>query len=283
MIPGDILSELRTRLNGEVHPVRTLSGGSINQAVLVETEPHGSCFLKWNRNPAPDMFEREEEGLALLRSAVSGIGIPEPLVRGERYLLMEYIPQNSPGPGAAAAFGRSLARMHRTTRDRFGLDHDNYIGSLPQSNREHDSWAGFFRDERLEPQLRMALDSGRLSADIGERFQHLYRELENLFPEEPPALLHGDLWSGNYFYNGQGEPVIIDPAVYYGHREMELAFTRLFGGFPSEFYRGYEEEYPLQEDFPERTDICNLYPLMVHTNLFGGSYGRQVERIINRF
>ena len=135
----------------------------------------------------------------------------------------------------------------------------------------------------MEPQLQMATDSGKLGAGTVTSFNAMYKELPDIFPDEPPSLLHGDLWGGNYFFDQDGKATIYDPAVYYGHREIELAFTHLFGGFPSNFYSAYEETYPLSFGFSKRKDIYNLYPLLVHTNLFGGSYARQVESIVRQF
>jgi fructosamine-3-kinase len=165
----------------------------------------------------------------------------------------------------------------------YGLNHNNFIGKLPQSNCQHKNWVDFFIEERIQPQLKMATNAGKLGMATIKRFEAMYKQLPQLFPDEPPSLLHGDLWGGNYFFDQSGEATIYDPAVYYGNREIELAFTHLFGGFPSAFYRAYEETYPLQSGFSERKDVYNLYPLLVHTNLFGGSYARRVQRIVNQF
>lgn len=293
MIPGAVRRDIEQRLEGE-HPgesgIRSasrVSGGSINEAARLETVSRGSCFLKWNSGADPEMFEKEVRGLNLLEEAGSGLRLPETVFWGEAegtgYLLMEYVPEGTPGGNSARDFGRSLARLHGRSRETFGLDHHNYIGRLPQSNTPHDNWNDFFRSERLDPQLRMAVDAGLLPEEIRGRFETLYRKLDELIPPEPPALLHGDLWGGNWFYDASGRAVLYDPAVYYGHREIELAFTHLFGGFPREFYRAYEEARPLEPGFSGRREIYNLYPLLVHTNLFGASYARRVESIARRF
>jgi fructosamine-3-kinase len=173
--------------------------------------------------------------------------------------------------------------MHRHTADSFGLDHDNYIGSLPQYNQKRENWPAFFAEMRLEPQMKMARDEGRMDASDQRSFEKLYERLDRIFPEEPPALVHGDLWSGNYMVGPEGEPYILDPAVYYGHREMDLGMSTLFGTFGDAFYRSYDAEYPLEKGWEERSDLANLYPLMVHVNLFGGGFASEVRTILRRF
>ena len=288
MLPEALLLHIQAELNASVVSARPVTGGSINQAAKLELSSGMQCFLKWNTTQSPDMFAKEAKGLGLLTNADTDLIIPKVITQGiagnaTGYLLQEFIEEGQPGPYSAQQFGQELARLHKTENDRFGLDHDNYIGSLPQSNTPHTDWISFFIEERIEPQLDRAISAGKLSSSIEIAFKNMYRLLPDIFPEEPPGLLHGDLWGGNYFYDSEGRPVIYDPAVYYGHREMELAFTRLFGGFSSAFYRSYNESHPLEPGFDERKDIYNLYPLLVHTNLFGGSYAQQVEEIVKRF
>ncbi len=196
---------------------------------------------------------------------------------------MDYLEQGSAGSNSHQLFGKRLAAQHRVTASQHGLDHDNYIGRLPQSNKKHKDWIDFFVQERLEPQLKMAIDDGTLSSSTHQHFQRLYKQLPSLLPDEPASLLHGDLWSGNYFFIAGGDPAIYDPAVYYGNREIELAMTHLFGGFSSTFYDAYNQNFAIEPDFASRKDIYNLYPLLVHTNLFGSSYARRVQSIVKRF
>jgi len=205
-----------------------------------------------------------------------------------QYLVLEYITPLALGRESGSeifwhTFGAQLARMHKHSSKTFGLDHNNYIGSLPQSNNHHSAWSDFFILGRLEPQIKLALDAKRIGSEMVKLFNRLFQRIENIFPPEPPALLHGDLWSGNYMRGKAGEPVLIDPAVYFGHREMDLAMTKLFGGFENEFYQSYQEEFPMEKDWQQRADICNLYPLLVHVNLFGGSYASQISIILSRF
>jgi len=288
MLPDSLRSEIADKLDYKISSVSRVSGGSINEAAKLDIEEVGPAFLKWNRTADPDMFEKEVSGLNLLRDAETGLRVPEVLLQGTvngstGYLLLEYIEDGRPGNRSAQDFGEQLASLHDHRGESFGLDEDNYIGRLPQSNNRHSDWINFFIDERMEPQLQMAMKSGKFGSAITGAFNNMYRKLDEIFPKDRPSLLHGDLWGGNFFYDTEGTAVIYDPAVYYGHREIELAFTHLFGGFPSAFYEAYDKALPLEPGFKQRKDIYNLYPLLVHTNLFGGSYARQVEGIVTQF
>jgi len=288
MIPDNVKTQVEQSLGTSVDTVQRVSGGSINQAAKITLTDGRECFLKWNRTADPDMFMKEEKGLNLLKSTETDLWVPEVFATGETkdgtgYLVQEFIREGRSSPNSAASFGKALVDLHRHHAEKFGLDHNNYIGRLPQSNRRHKYWVIFFIQERMKPQLKMAINDGKLSSAIISNFESMYKQLPNIFPDEPPSLLHGDLWGGNYFFDEKGKATIYDPAVYYGHREIELAFTHLFGGFSGTFYETYEEAYPLAPEFSNRKDIYNLYPLLVHTNLFGGSYARQVEGIVNRF
>lgn len=263
-----------------------VGGGSINDAWRLETDA-GRFFLKINSaDRFPSMFEAEADGLRRLREA-GPLKVPEVIAHGEdhddSFLLLEWVEAGIKGPGFWADFGRGLAQLHRNTQERFGLERDNYIGSLVQRNTQESDWPSFFIHQRLEQQLKMARDRKRVEAGMAFRFERLFHQLDKLFPAEPPALLHGDLWSGNFLCDNMGRPVLIDPAVYYGHREMDLAMTRLFGGFDAELYAAYHTEWPLEQGWEERVDLCNLYPLLVHVNLFGGGYVAQVEGVLRRF
>lgn len=288
MIPDDVRLCVQESLNQNIESVQRVSGGSINQAARLTLSNGTTCFLKWNRTAGGDMFEKEERGLQLLSDADTALRIPTVYATGltdsgTGLLVQEYIEEGRAGKNSDEAFGQGLAALHKHTEERYGLDHNNYIGRLPQSNSWHDNWVAFFIEERMKPQLQMAVDSGRLGSNVVLNFEAMYKQLPDIFPDDPPSLLHGDLWGGNYFYDEDGRATIYDPAVYYGHREIELAFTYLFGGYSAQFYKAYKEAYPMQPGFSGRKDIYNLYPLLVHTNLFGGSYGRQVKSIVNRF
>lgn len=288
MIPDPVRQQVQQKLDARIEDIRSVSGGSINRAAKLRLSDGRDCFLKWNTTAEPDMFVKEKKGLNLLASADTDLRIPEVFgtgttTEGTGFFIQEFVREGTSQPGSPEQFGRALAVLHQHRDQQFGLDHDNYIGRLPQSNRRHGHWTDFFIEERIKPQLRMAADAGKLGSGAVARFTSLYQQLPDIFPDEPPGLLHGDLWGGNFFYDRKGRATIYDPAVYYGHREIELAFTHLFGGFSNAFYASYEETYPLEPGFPGRKDIYNLYPLLVHTNLFGGSYARRVEAIVNRF
>jgi fructosamine-3-kinase len=263
-----------------------LAGGDINQALLVRTN-HGNFFVKYNNARLyPDMFKQEATGLRLLSQA-NELGIPEIIGTGSTpktsFLILEYIQTGTAGKDFMYNFGTKLAGLHRHTHETFGLHSDNYIGSLRQSNKPHLQWIPFFIHERLLPQVKMARDNGLLSKRSGDSFSRLFVKLEGILPSEPPALVHGDLWNGNYLCSESGEPFLIDPAAYYGHREADISMTKLFGGFSPEFYQAYQSSYPMEPGWQARTEIFNLYPLLVHVNLFGGGYVDSVNTIVRKF
>jgi fructosamine-3-kinase len=274
------------RMSGRVEATRSVGGGSINDASAF-VYGGKEYFIKWNSaGRYPGMFAAEARGLGLLAESAC-IRLPEVLHTAEAgpyaFLLLEWVPTGRPGTEFWERFGQQLAALHRNSAASFGLDHDNYIGSLTQSNDMRNNWPDFFVQMRLEPQLKLARDAGLADSGLAGRFDRLFHRMHRLFPAEPPALLHGDLWSGNYLCAADGAPVLIDPAVYYGFREVDLAMSRLFGGFDRQFYQSYNQVFPLETGWEERVGLCNLYPLMVHVNLFGSSYLVQVQHELKRF
>ncbi len=281
MVPEAIKINIQSELNIKLTSGKLLHGGDINQAAKIETDSGDRFFLKWNTSAPGNMFKAEAKGLGLLDLALTDLIIPEVFLIGDDFLLLEFVEESN--SGSSFDFGVQLAKLHKKTNELFGLDHYNYIGRLPQQNKYHADWLEFFVRERLEPQVKMAIDSGKLASKFAQIFDRVMNYTYVIFPDEPPALLHGDLWGGNYMFTTDGSACIYDPAVYFGHREMDLAMTQLFGGFDNQFYQGYNEEYPLQKGFEERSKLCNLYPVLVHANLFGGHYVSQAEALLKRF
>lgn len=270
----------------DIHSSSGVGGGSINLCYRLETS-EGLFFVKVNdAHRYPQMFEKEARGLGAL-AATGEIPVPEVIGFGENekdaFLLLKFINSAARMEDFWDDFGHRLAALHKHSQPVFGFAHDNYIGSLFQSNREHKKWEDFFIEERLQPLKRMAFDHGEMDKQDMKAFDVFGKRLSEIFPQEPPALIHGDLWSGNYMVNESGKAVIIDPAVYYGHREMDLGMSQLFGGFYPRFYEAYHEAYSLQPGWRERLDYCNLYPLLVHVNLFGRSYLGQIRSILRKF
>ena len=270
---------------GNILQSQSLGGGCIHHATHIKAEK-GDYFFKWNEASEAANFQAESRGLSLLKEK-SNLRIPQVIAfiseKNRAGLLLEYI---APGHKKASFYtdlGEGLAKQHLQSQAAFGLDHDNFIGALPQRNREHTSWADFFREERIRPQLAMPNAAKLLGASSRRRLDQLFSKLESFFPEEKPALLHGDLWGGNLLCDSQSKPVLIDPAVYYGHREIELAFMQLFDSYPASFYDAYQAVYPLASGWEQRMDLYNLYPMLVHLNLFGGGYLGGVERIIAKY
>ncbi|MEX2586312.1 MAG: fructosamine kinase family protein [Balneolaceae bacterium] len=287
-LPPTLSDKLEDETGLRILGTESVSGGSINRTARIETD-QGFFFLKWNRQAPADMFEREADGLNRLARANTGLVIPaihswsppEDEIPG--YLLMDYIHPDGGSNRAFRKLGEGLAQLHEETAPQFGLDVDNYIGRLPQSNRRDENWARFFIRERVEPRLRQAVEQQGLDPSLLTNWSRLAGRLREIFPAAQPSLLHGDLWSGNFLFNRDQRPVLVDPAVYYGHPEMELAFTKMFGGFSSEFYDAYQSVHPLPSGFPDRVPIYNFYPLLVHANLFGGGYLRQSADFLKRF
>jgi protein-ribulosamine 3-kinase len=262
---------------------RPVGGGDINQAELLTGGDDRRFFVKLNRADRLAMFEAEADGLDEILTA-QAIKAPRPICCGidgrQAFLVLEYLELD--GRGDAADLGRRLAAMHRHTHASFGWRRDNTIGATEQVNEPANNWIDFLRDRRLGFQLALAGRNGapRHLIEQGER---LLAGLGGFFPgyAPVPSLLHGDLWGGNYGYAG-GEPVLFDPAVYYGDREADLAMTELFGGFPAAFYSAYREAWPVDAGYETRKTLYNLYHVLNHFNLFGGGYAGQAERMVGR-
>lgn len=269
-----------------ISEIKTLHGGSINESFYVRIDTR-EFFIKLNQGDhANELFKCEVKGLKLLKKSNS-VKVPEILSfsseKGTAVLVLEYIKSGNSSRNSWEDFGRSLAQLHSNMVSNFGLDHDNFIGTLVQKNTYKRSWLEFFVENRLEFQYALARNSGLLSPSFRSYLDRLYNNLKNLIPEESASLLHGDLWSGNYKLNHLGQACIFDPAVYYGHREVDLAMMHLFGGFDKKLFEAYNEALPLQTGWEERIDIFNLYPLFVHVNLFGGAYVSRLEQVLKKY
>lgn len=288
MVPASLLQHLESVLQTALAAGPEIRGGDIHTARMLQTADGRRLFLKFNRSAqAPAMFRTEAQGLALL-GASRVIGAPHIHAYGEgpdnwAYLVLDFI---APGPRSRLfwqKFGEALANLHGNTSEKFGFAHDNFIGSLPQSNRRHDTWADFYAAERLLPQVRLARDGGYFDPGLVRQLEKLCSRIDRLCPVETPALVHGDLWSGNFLCNTDGEPVLIDPAAAFAHRETDLAMARLFGGFDEAFFTAYNQYWPLEPGFDERVEVYQLYYLLVHLNLFGEGYLGRVRDILKRF
>lgn len=277
----DLIQSL-TGLKENIRQIQTVSGGDINQAYRIETTGK-SYFIKVNNRIAyPDMFELEADGLNML-----GNNTPQVLASGsfekDIFLLTEWIESGQNDKTAQENLGRVLARIHRKKDANFGLSYHNYIGRLHQPNYPCNNWTDFFIEQRLDYQLRLASEKKLIAKQVLMNFENLFKRVSDLYPTEPPSLLHGDLWKGNYIISSDSKPVLIDPAVYYGHREMDIAMTHLFGGFSPDFYYAYNEQFPLQPGWDERFSFWNLYPLLVHLNMFGSSYLPEIKECLKKW
>ena len=288
MISAALRSRVESVLGRSVRSVARVSGGDINDAFELGLADRRSVFLKTNARAPLSMFAAEARGLEFLRQA-RALRIPEvlavsPADEGPPFLLLEFIRSAKQRSGFDEQLGRGLADLHRFGAPSFGFSDENFIGRLVQKNRPHASWAEFYRHQRLEPQLGAAEAAGYVKAALRRQFEQLFARLPELVGEpEAPARLHGDLWSGNLHVDEQGAPTLIDPAVYGGHREMDLAMMRLFGGFSERVFAAYAEAFPLTSGHAERVLLYQLYPLLVHVNLFGAGYLRSVEQALSAY
>jgi fructosamine-3-kinase len=266
--------------------LQTVTGGDINSTYRVRTK-QTSFVLKVNDAAAyPLMFQREADGLAALKKYSPCIG-PEVVKTGvagdQQYLLLEWIEHGTPPVDYDSSLGKCIAEMHLHPQSQMGWAVDNYIGSLPQQNTYTTDWSSFYASQRIAPMVKQLVESGAFNTKQQQQADRLYTKLSQYFPNEKPAFLHGDLWAGNHFPNKKGLPVLIDPAVYCGHREMDIGMTSLFGGFDRTFYEAYNYHYPLESGWQQRLQLTQLYPLLVHAVLFGGHYVSQSASVLAVF
>lgn len=269
-----------------------IGGGSINQASRIDGVLSGdgekvvSFFIKFNEKNRLDMFVAEAAGLQEIEKA-QVICVPHVICSGveknQSYLILENLTLSSGDKTSVKRFAQQLAAMHKITAKQFGWFRDNTIGSTRQLNKQTDSWIDFWREQRLGFQLELAKQNGG-GQSLYIKGEKLMAGLASFFADYKPdvSLLHGDLWSGNYGYLKSGDPVIFDPAVYYGDRETDIAMTELFGGFPAAFYAAYNESWPLDYGYEKRKILYNLYHVLNHFNLFRGSYAAQAENMLDQ-
>jgi fructosamine-3-kinase len=282
--------EIINDLDIKIARYEPVHGGDINSSYCLHANDN-RYFLKVNNaGRYPGMFEKEARGLAALNTALqkqNSIVIPGVLKHGivndQQYLLLQWMAPGSPQDDFWEVFGRGLATLHRQQYDFFGWHEDNYIGSLTQKNTKHNSWYKFFADCRVMPLVQLLYNNGSFSKQDTGDAEIFCKRSEQLFPGEPAALLHGDLWSGNFLITKNNKASVYDPAVYCGHREMDIGMTKLFGGFDERFYKAYNEEYPLEPRWQKRLAYSQLYPLLVHAVLFGGHYCSKARSILCQF
>jgi fructosamine-3-kinase len=280
MIPLIISNYLQNFHKSEISDMQIIGGGSINYCYKY-TANSRSFFIKYNNlNQFPDIIKNEVEGLKAIADTQS-IATPEIILFDQvdsfEFLILPFIEQGRATHQVWETFGEQLAVLHQNHNEFYGWNRDNYIGSLKQSNKNHSDFITFFREERLQKQINLASSSRLLSSADIQAFETLFSHLPNIIPDNKPSLVHGDLWSGNFMVSNDGIPYLIDPSIQYNFRETDIAFTYLFGGFDQRFYESYQAHFPLAPGFNERVKIYNLYPLLVHLNLFGNSYLHSIQ------
>ncbi len=271
---------------GTIQELEFFYGGNFNLAVRIKIES-GEYFIKWSLGEHHGLFEAEAKNLQLLASTYT-VSVPAVIAFGKHqekdFLIMECIHSIEKSSLFFSDLGEQLAKLHQHSNPNgFGLDYDNFIGASAQKNNWNASGIDFFIENRLQFQIEKALYDRKIDSDLVNKFEHFFKEIPAIFPNEKSSLLHGDLWSGNTMVNEKGLATLLDPTSYYGFREAEIAFTAMFGGFDEAFYRTYHEHFPLEKGFHERIPFYNLYPLLVHVNLFGEGYVPTIQTILKPF
>lgn len=261
--------------------IEPVSGGSISTAYRVRTS-EGDFFVKWHEEAPQDFFKQEAAGLDFIRGT-EGLYIPKVHTWSKKYIVMEFV-SGEKNREAEELLGAGIAALHSQTGSFYGLEEDNFIGELPQVNGWEEDWLLFFREKRLKPQLDLARSMGRLTLQRERNAYDIMSRLSEWIPSKgAPVKVHGDLWGGNWIGGPGGIPCVMDPAVFYGDREFDIAFTYLFGGFSDAFYNSYESIYPFSKEFEERKPLYQLYYLLVHLNIFGESYGASVDKVLQHY
>ncbi|GAB2979399.1 fructosamine kinase family protein [Nocardioides montaniterrae] len=273
-------------LGSAVVATAPVAGGDVCTAVKLRLSSGRTALLKTLHPAPPRFFEREAAGLARLAAATpsGGVATPSVLAVDAECLILEWVETGRPGAEAAGRFGRALAATHAVTAPSFGSDADGYIGRLPLANRPLPTWSEFWVERRITPYLKVARDKGLIAPEDAQTIGRAIARTSTIVPEEPPALLHGDLWNGNVLWTNDERVVVIDPAAYAGHREVDLAMLALFGlpQLPA-VLAAYVEATPLADGWEDRVAFHQLFPLLVHACLFGGQYGARAARLASRY
>jgi fructosamine-3-kinase len=282
---SDFLPLFSDKIPEKILSVKSVPGGEISETYCVETAS-GRYFLKTNKASfAREMFNAERDGLQALANA-GAIAVPSlfsvDLTEDQPFLLMDFIESKSPDDDDFKRLGTQLAELHRHTQLAFGYLMDNFISRLPQRNHLHAGWAEFYWHERIFPQLQRAHNAGLIEPQMIPKEEEALSLFRETFGDAKPSLLHGDLWGGNYLIATDGTPYLIDPAVYYGYAMADIAMTRLFSGFSNAFYDAYHRVIPKPLHYTEQIELCQLYYLLVHLNLFGGGYYSSVVTLMQR-
>lgn len=283
----DLKQYIKSSLQTPKIAFKTLSGGDTASVYKLEIADKTSYILKCSRSiDSVNIFEAEVSGLRRIAST-NTIATPSILDFGTHndisFLLMEYIHEKSPAKKDYVKLGYQLAQLHNHTSENFGLDKDNFIGNLEQKNILTDNWIDFYSKHRLGFQLKMSLKKSLLKKSEVPLEDRIANSIQLYCKKVNPSLIHGDLWNGNFVVSTDGTPYLIDPSVYYGHSEMDIAMSKLFGGFDLSFYNAYHNEKPITEYYDERIEIYQLYYLLVHLNIFGTSYYAAVKQILNKY
>ncbi|WP_430810461.1 MULTISPECIES: fructosamine kinase family protein [unclassified Carboxylicivirga] len=276
------IKHIEAALQCSITHQQAVGGGCIAQSSLLTADDGRRFFLK--EGGPHKAFIKEANGLKELSKA-GAIRVPKVLLEHDDFLLLEPIETGPKKADFFATFGRHFAQLHKQQGSHFGFYEDNYIGATPQINTPSNSWTDFYFTHRLLYQYRLAEQNGYADEPLKKAFNNIEKRLSTILEgsQEPPCLLHGDLWGGNYLVDVWGEPVLIDPAVYYGHREADLAMTRLFGGFEATFYKSYQDFYPLPDGYEYRENIYRLYHILNHLNLFGTGYKAEAISLMNSY
>ena len=280
----NLLSELKFQ-PVRIELINDVPGSGFHTLRKVFTN-NGVYLLKFRHGSEPAYFATEARGLYCLaqtQTVQTPKVVLEGFTAGFQFMVMEFVFSGHKKPDFWKTLAGQIAALHRNTSPAFGLDHDNFIGLLPQKNNTLTHWDEFFITKRILPQVELGINNKVFDRDFINQVETVLVKASQYFPAEPPALLHGDLWAGNILPDEKGNPLLIDPAIYYGHREAEIAFTQLFNGIPEEFLDAYNEVFPLEVGFSERIRLYNLYPLLVHANIYGGRYIEDVLQTVRMY